>query len=113
MKTLMDGDMLDRLVSYEKYVKHCFAQIAKRRWVEPGAGVLEEYEQAKEFKRYVSAMVDLAFYRYGIETGLMKRSVLQYDLALNRDLESLVHQFQRVSKGIRSTSQERKFALVV
>lgn len=113
MRTVLNDDMLDRLVSYEKYVKQCFAKIARRRWVEPDAEVVEEYEQAKEFKSYVSAIVDLAFYQYGIETGLMKGSSLQQDLALSKDLESLVDQLHWVSRGFHSPSQERKFALVV
>ncbi len=113
MRRVINDDMLDRLVSYEKYVKQCFAKLARRRWVEPGVGVLEEYEQAKEFNTYLSAIVDLAFYRYGIEVGLMKRTVLHQDLALNQDLDSLLGQLLWVSRDFRSSSQERKFALVV
>jgi hypothetical protein len=106
----MDDDTLGRLVAYEKYVKLCFAQAAGRRWLGTNAAALQEYEQIKEFKNYISALVDLAFDRYGMENGLTKAASTRQDAALNKDLESLVVQLRRPFKHL--SQPGRQFALV-
>lgn len=113
MNSIIDDDMLDRLVSYEKYVTQYFVRIARRRWVDVSVEAMEEYEQAKKFKSYISTMVDLAFRRYGIETGLMKSPSLHLDPALGKDLESLVAQLRSASQRFHPPLRQRQFSLVV
>ncbi len=113
MKMVLNDEILGRLVSYEKYVKRCFVQLARRRWMDFSAEAKQEYKQAENFKCYISAIVDLAFHRYGIEAGVMKSVPLQQDLALDKDLESLVAQLNLTSQGFRYPSHEREFAQVV
>ncbi len=113
MKTVIHDEMLGRLVSYEKYVKHCFTQLSRRRRLEVSADVMCEYEELKKFTIYISTLVDLAFNRYGIENGLMKGSLSGQDLALNKDLETLVAQLFQISPETCSPLRERTFALAV
>lgn len=90
----IDEHMLDRLVSYEAYVESHFAQLARRRCLEGSPDIAQEYEQLKDFKSYISSLVDLAFYKYGVQGGLMKNDSGQPAPALGKDLEALVEKLQ-------------------
>lgn len=90
----IDEHMLDRLVSYEAYVESHFAQLAGRRCLEGNPDIAQEYEQLKDFKSYISSLVDQAFYTYGVESGLMKNDSGQPTPALGKDLEALVEKLQ-------------------
>lgn len=90
----IDEHMLDRLVSYEAYVDSHFAHLARRRCLEGNSDIAQEYEQLKDFKGYISSLVDLAFYQYGVQGGLMKNDSRQPAPALDKDLEALVEKLQ-------------------
>lgn len=96
MSGKIDDDMLKRLVSYEGYVEKLFVQAAHRRWLEMNADVVQDYEKLKTLKKHISSLVDLAFFRYGIENGLMKAGKTNLGSDLNEDLETLALQLQRV-----------------
>lgn len=112
MRTVMDDEILGRLVAYEKHVKQCFARAASRRWRTMNTRAIQEYEQLKELKNYISALVDLAFDRYGIENGLTRAASNKPDMALNNGLESLVEQLHWPSPEHYFPSPKRQFALV-
>ncbi len=90
----IDEHMLDRLVSYEAYVESHFAQLAGRRCLEGNPDIAQEYEQLKDFKIYISSLVDLAFYQYGAQSGLMKNNSGKHIPALGKDLDALVEKLQ-------------------
>jgi hypothetical protein len=90
----IDEHMLDRLVSYEAYVESHFGQLAKRRCLEKNPDIAQEYEQLKDFKSYISSLVDLAFYKYGVQSGLMKNDSGKPIPALGKDLDALVEKLQ-------------------
>ncbi len=90
----IDEHMLDRLVSYETYVEIHFAQLAGRHRLEGSPDIAQEYEQLKDFKNYISSLVDLAFYRYGAQSGLMKSNSGKHIPALGKDLDALVEKLQ-------------------
>ena len=112
MRTIMNDDILGRLVAYEKYVKQCFAQAARARRRARNASAIQEYDKSKELKNYVSALVDLAFERYGMQSGLTKTASAMQDLALNKDLDSLVAQLCWPSAEQYLSPPKRQFALV-
>ena len=86
--------MLDRLVSYEAYVESHFTQLSRKRRLEETSDMDQEYEQLKEFKSYISSLVDLAFFKYGVQGGVMKNNNGNPALSLGKDLETLVEKLQ-------------------
>lgn len=113
MGRMIDDNMLDRLVSYEGYVEKLFAKAAHRRWLEMNADVVQDYEKLKTLKKHISSLVDLAFFRYGIENGLMRVDKMTMVPDLNEDLETLADQLQKVEWDSSCPSAAQGFALVV
>jgi hypothetical protein len=113
MNGRIDDDMLERLISYEGYVEKLFAQAAHRRWLEMNADVVQDYEKLKTLKKRISSLVDLAFFRYGIENGLMKIGKNELGSDLNEDLETLATQLLRVDWDPSCPKNAESFAKVV
>lgn len=112
MRTIMNDDILGRLVAYEKYVQRCFRQAARARRRSRNAGAVQEYKQIKELKNRVSVLVDLAFDHYGMQKGLTKTVSIEPDQVLNEDLDSLVVQLCRPAPELHLSPPKREFALV-
>lgn len=113
MNSRIDDDMLKRLVSYEGYVEKLFCQAAHSRWLEMNSDAVQDYEKLKALKKNISSLVDLAFFRYGVEHGLMKMDSRNMVSDLNDDLETLAEQLQKVEWDPCCPSTDQDFALVV
>lgn len=113
MNSRIDDDMLKRLVSYEGYVEKLFSQAAHRRWLEMKSDVVQDYEKLKALKKNISSLVDLAFFRYGVEHGLMKINRMNMVSDLNEDLETLAAQLQKVDWDPCRPATNQNFALVI
>lgn len=96
MNGRINDELLERLVSYEGYVEHLFSQAAQRLWLEMQPDAVRDYEKLKALKKHISALVDFAFCRFGVEHGLMRIKEAGMPSELNEDLETLAVQLQKV-----------------
>jgi hypothetical protein len=112
VKTIMNDDILGRLVAYEKYVQRYFRQAARARRRGRNAGAVQEYRQIKELRNHVSVLVDLAFDHYGMQKGLTKTVSIEPDSVLHEDLDSLVVQLCWPAPERHISPPKREFALV-
>jgi hypothetical protein len=110
MSSRINDDILERLVAYEKYVGKLFAGAARRRWLEVSADAVQDYERLKTLKNEIASIVDLAFFRYGVERGLMKIDKKIPESTLDEDLDVLAAQLQS-SKWNDSCRRPEKLAL--